>query len=901
MQDLLITWPEGQARFSPKNSPVLVGRSVDAAVVLTEPAVSRRHLEFVWLGSSWIVNDSSTHGSYDPIGVRLAPTWTVGKEVTVRVGGVAGPEITLRLTEQVEEPEPTRPTLEPIEAETPASVPETTSLEQVDPTPGPSTDSPPDGIGIPQPASASSISSKTPARAAEPSGVPALADSTPRSSDPLLPTASTGDRATLLLGVRETPAMESAASPLEQTEQDPEPPTPPAQDRSGSLENYDEEQTIRPAEWPPADPAAFPADPGDPDGESTATPPSVFSTPSPPPARPSSEPASPAGPSRTNAQDEPTSIRESVRPPMPPAPSPPEAPLSPETAPDSRAEEPLLLEAASDTEAHTEPEGSQSAEATPDTGPEGPNDARSGTTGEDEAESRNRTRSPEVSDGQTTVRLAGSPTVPPAPPGPEPLNGSSALSSGESGPAAIELPPEHPTTNVRLADEAAVPTSVFSPEMSSDTFVMGSGKPPGTSDDVRGPLIKPASAVIAGPDATSVDVVPGAADTIITDQTLRLSVDGQNFTFPPGAEVTVGRDPSSLVHLNERHSLVSRHHLVISFKDDAWWIEDRSSKGTYIDGRKVTRAYRAEGAFVAHLGDDDAGTPMRIITAGEHKQPRSFNYLLVIAVAALVLMTIAALGYVMLGSRQEEPVPTTTESATSTVDLEAAKQATVLLLGEEGIGSGFFVTDNLILTNQHVAVLEDTLGVAVSRTADEPAQVEYLAETVASHPFLDIAVLRLTTDLNGASVASSGLTPVTIGDSRTVVLGDRVYSTGFPVDLSPAGQDDMGDLLLPPVSTTSGEAANFSIWPGCSNPTQAEFLPVDAPAGVQCAPNGDVTQAVIISTFSSGQGASGSPVFKNDQVVAVVFSGPEGNENAGRNIATSAFADWLQEVISENG
>ena len=42
-------------------------------------------------------------------------------------------------------------------------------------------------------------------------------------------------------------------------------------------------------------------------------------------------------------------------------------------------------------------------------------------------------------------------------------------------------------------------------------------------------------------------------------------------------------------------------------------------------------------------------------------------------------------------------------------------------------------------------------------------------------------------------------------------------------------------------------------------------------------------------------------VFANNSVVAVVFSGPVGNENAGRNITTAAFAEWLDEVIAENG
>ncbi|MDH5288392.1 MAG: FHA domain-containing protein, partial [Acidimicrobiia bacterium] len=97
MHDLEITWPGGQARFSPGDSPVTVGRSPDAAVILTDPSVSRRHIEFVWNGTAWTASDSSTHGSFDPIGVRLAPTWTVGTDTAVRLGGVEGVELRIEL------------------------------------------------------------------------------------------------------------------------------------------------------------------------------------------------------------------------------------------------------------------------------------------------------------------------------------------------------------------------------------------------------------------------------------------------------------------------------------------------------------------------------------------------------------------------------------------------------------------------------------------------------------------------------------------------------------------------------------------------------------------------------------------------------------------------------------
>ena len=66
-------------------------------MILTEPSVSRNHIEFVWTGTAWTAHDSSTHGSFDPIGVRLAPTWTVGTNTTIRLGGVEGVEVKIEL------------------------------------------------------------------------------------------------------------------------------------------------------------------------------------------------------------------------------------------------------------------------------------------------------------------------------------------------------------------------------------------------------------------------------------------------------------------------------------------------------------------------------------------------------------------------------------------------------------------------------------------------------------------------------------------------------------------------------------------------------------------------------------------------------------------------------------
>jgi hypothetical protein len=89
----------------------------------------------------------------------------------------------------------------------------------------------------------------------------------------------------------------------------------------------------------------------------------------------------------------------------------------------------------------------------------------------------------------------------------------------------------------------------------------------------------------------------------------------------------------------------------------------------------------------------------------------------------------------------------------------------------------------LTLTNAHVvddrAGEYDVLGVAVSIEADEPPELSYLAEIVAVDYTLDLAVIRIVSDLDGESVEID-LPFVGLGDSDDVGLGDHVRILGFP-------------------------------------------------------------------------------------------------------------------------
>ncbi|WP_111649962.1 S1C family serine protease [Actinoplanes lutulentus] len=86
------------------------------------------------------------------------------------------------------------------------------------------------------------------------------------------------------------------------------------------------------------------------------------------------------------------------------------------------------------------------------------------------------------------------------------------------------------------------------------------------------------------------------------------------------------------------------------------------------------------------------------------------------------------------------------------------------------IGSGFVVSaDGYVITNDHVVEgAGDTLSVSFSDGATASAKV------VGRDPESDIAVIK---------VAKSGLTPVALGDSDTIAVGDPVLAFGSPLAL----------------------------------------------------------------------------------------------------------------------
>jgi serine protease Do len=112
---------------------------------------------------------------------------------------------------------------------------------------------------------------------------------------------------------------------------------------------------------------------------------------------------------------------------------------------------------------------------------------------------------------------------------------------------------------------------------------------------------------------------------------------------------------------------------------------------------------------------------------------------------------------------------------------------------QQGLGSGVIISeDGYILTNNHVVEGADKDGVSVA-LAD--GKTEYAAKVVGTDPQTDVAVLK---------IEAKALTPVTLGDSEHLEVGDVVLAVGNPFGvgqsvsmgiISALGRDSRGRIL----------------------------------------------------------------------------------------------------------
>ena len=351
------------------------------------------------------------------------------------------------------------------------------------------------------------------------------------------------------------------------------------------------------------------------------------------------------------------------------------------------------------------------------------------------------------------------------------------------------------------------------------------------------------------------------ASTASIDETaLRLELDGVELLFPAQGVVRLGRSPDNAVVLGDQHSLVSRRHMSFTWDEGIWWMEDvGSSRGTFVDGLQIAERQIAEGAFHIVLGDKDAGTRIRVTTAGEHKAPRKKGP--IIAGVAIAVAVIASLVAVFLSGGGGGG-----ESANTSTQLAAAREATVMVeLLDEALnrmgfqGSGVLVSaDGLIVTNAHVAYpathgdriglpshFPDSSRFAIGFASEDGGEVDrfYVAEPVRLHPFHDAAVLQIIADGNNNPDFDIPFAPLTVGSTSDLKAGNLIDQLGFP-----------GVAATLRVSVTT---RNFQ-----------SFAPCPRTPGDDCLADLD-DGWLNLSGQPLGGGSSGGPIVRDGELIAI--------------------------------
>ncbi len=159
------------------------------------------------------------------------------------------------------------------------------------------------------------------------------------------------------------------------------------------------------------------------------------------------------------------------------------------------------------------------------------------------------------------------------------------------------------------------------------------------------------------------------------------------------------------------------------------------------------------------------------------------------------------------------------------LELDRIRRATVFIYQTKSVGDDHIIAcvsagtlisaDGLIITNAHGVVAGeqcdgDSLIVALNVDLTEPPIPKYRAEIARADSGLDVALLRITRELDGRLIAQGGLPIlpfVNIGDSELVAIDDNLIVAGYP---------DLGNR---PVAIARGTVIAFIAEPVARGPS----------------------------------------------------------------------------------
>lgn len=217
-----------------------------------------------------------------------------------------------------------------------------------------------------------------------------------------------------------------------------------------------------------------------------------------------------------------------------------------------------------------------------------------------------------------------------------------------------------------------------------------------------------------------------------------------------------------------------------------------------------TSSYAAAGPG-PQSGGAPAQQPPGAAPAAAQTRRRGPGWLPLIAFALLAALIGGALG---IGTafyldaqddRQSQEEVTIETPDWTTIAAEASKSVVAIQVGVNGqmsgVGSGFVYGDQgYVITNNHVVAAADTAGGEVQVVTNSGAMVT--ASIVGRDPETDIAVLELDQQ-------PEGVTPLSVGESGAMQVGDPVMALGNPLGLADTVTTGIVSALNRPVTTSN--------------------------------------------------------------------------------------------------